>query len=170
VPSPEEPACFENMREVGRTVRHGCMLVCCRFTRRHFERGQRWPCNMSLGKLKHSIRDKTRRTHGQSSQAIIVDLNRTLRGSPLQSFGFITARQRNEPTPTRRVARQIDFYILEAVTLSEVIPIFRCGVLPPGPGYSSLITAHFRRHSVLLMLDWFYGFDLLTALITHMFE
>ena len=35
---------------------------------------------MSLGKLKHSIRDKTRRTHGQRSQAIIVDLNRTLRG------------------------------------------------------------------------------------------
>jgi hypothetical protein len=35
---------------------------------------------MSLGKLKHSIRDKTRRTRGQSSQAIIVDMNRTMRG------------------------------------------------------------------------------------------
>jgi RNA-directed DNA polymerase len=46
----------------------------------HFERGQRWPRQKSLDKFKHTIRVKTRRTHGQSLQAIIIDLNRTLRG------------------------------------------------------------------------------------------
>ena len=34
----------------------------------------------SLTKLKDSIREKTRRTRGQSLDVVIVDLNRTLRG------------------------------------------------------------------------------------------
>jgi RNA-directed DNA polymerase len=46
----------------------------------HFERGYRWPRPKSLGKLKDTIRAKTRRTSGQSLQATITDLNRTLRG------------------------------------------------------------------------------------------
>jgi RNA-directed DNA polymerase len=33
-----------------------------------------------LAKLKQSIRDKTPRTHGQSLERIIVDVNRTLQG------------------------------------------------------------------------------------------
>ncbi len=46
----------------------------------HFERGYRWPRAKSERKLKDTIRAKTRRTNGQSLQAIIVDLNRTLGG------------------------------------------------------------------------------------------
>ena len=46
----------------------------------HFEHGQRWPRRKSLAKLKQSIREKTPRTHGQSLDRIIVDVNRTLRG------------------------------------------------------------------------------------------
>jgi len=46
----------------------------------HFEHGQRWPRQKSLAKLKASIREKTPRTHGQSLDRIIVDVNRTLRG------------------------------------------------------------------------------------------
>jgi RNA-directed DNA polymerase len=46
----------------------------------HFERGYRWPRKKSLHKVKDTIRAKTRRVNGQSLQAIITDLNRTLRG------------------------------------------------------------------------------------------
>jgi len=46
----------------------------------HFERGYRWPREKSLKKFKETIRDKTRRTQGQSLAAIVTDLNRTLRG------------------------------------------------------------------------------------------
>jgi len=46
----------------------------------HFERGYRWPRAKSLQKFKDALRAKTRRTHGQSLQAIITDLNGTLRG------------------------------------------------------------------------------------------
>jgi RNA-directed DNA polymerase len=46
----------------------------------HFERGSRWPRAKSLKKFKDTVRAKTRRTHGQSLQAIITNLNRTLRG------------------------------------------------------------------------------------------
>jgi RNA-directed DNA polymerase len=45
-----------------------------------FERGRRHVRKKSLDKLKDAIRDKTRRTRGQSLDAVIVDLNRTLRG------------------------------------------------------------------------------------------
>ena len=46
----------------------------------HFERGMRWPRRKSERKFRDTIRGKTRRTHGQSLQATIVDLNRTLVG------------------------------------------------------------------------------------------
>jgi RNA-directed DNA polymerase len=46
----------------------------------HFERGYRWPRAKSLKKLKDMIRVKTRRTNGHSLNAIIVTVNRTLRG------------------------------------------------------------------------------------------
>ena len=45
-----------------------------------FERGRRHVRKKSLDKLKEMIRDKTRRTRGQSLACVIVDLNRTLRG------------------------------------------------------------------------------------------
>jgi RNA-directed DNA polymerase len=46
----------------------------------HFEQGQRWPRRKSERKFRDTIRAKTRRTHGQSLAATIVDLNRTLVG------------------------------------------------------------------------------------------
>jgi len=46
----------------------------------HFEQGQRWPRRKSERKFRDTIRAKTRRTHGQSLQATLVDLNRTLVG------------------------------------------------------------------------------------------
>lgn len=46
----------------------------------HFERGYRWPRTKSLGKLKDTLRRKTRRTHGHSLAVIIDDVNRTVRG------------------------------------------------------------------------------------------
>ena len=46
----------------------------------HFERGMKWPRKKSMGKLKDTIRSKTRRTDGRSLKAICEDLNRTLRG------------------------------------------------------------------------------------------
>jgi RNA-directed DNA polymerase len=46
----------------------------------HFERGMKWPRKKSMKKLKDTIRAKTRRTHGQSLQCIIAELNPVLRG------------------------------------------------------------------------------------------
>ena len=45
-----------------------------------FLKHRRFPRAKSLVKFKDAIRAKTKRTHGHSLQAIIVDLNRTLRG------------------------------------------------------------------------------------------
>ena len=45
-----------------------------------FERGRRHVRKKSLDKLKDTIREKTRRTRGQSLNTVVVDLNRTLRG------------------------------------------------------------------------------------------
>lgn len=45
-----------------------------------FRADQRWPRKKSLQKLKAVLREKTRRTEGRSLRAIIVDINRTLRG------------------------------------------------------------------------------------------
>jgi RNA-directed DNA polymerase len=46
----------------------------------HFERGHRWPRQKSLDKFKEAIRDKTRRRRPDSMQAIVEDVNRTIRG------------------------------------------------------------------------------------------
>lgn len=45
-----------------------------------FERGRRHVRKKSLDKLKETIRQKTKRTRGQSLKVVIVDLNRMLRG------------------------------------------------------------------------------------------
>jgi RNA-directed DNA polymerase len=46
----------------------------------HFERGYRWPRAKSLKHLKDAVRQKTRRTNGQSLVVIIADVNRTTQG------------------------------------------------------------------------------------------
>lgn len=46
----------------------------------HFERGTRWPRSKSMKKLKDSIRQKTKRTSGESMRCIIDNLNRSLKG------------------------------------------------------------------------------------------
>lgn len=45
-----------------------------------FERGRRDVRKASLDKLKQTIREKTKRTRGQSLTVVVADLNRTLRG------------------------------------------------------------------------------------------
>ena len=46
----------------------------------HFEQGRKWPRRKSERKFRDTVRAKTPRTSGQSLQATIVDLNRTLIG------------------------------------------------------------------------------------------
>jgi RNA-directed DNA polymerase len=46
----------------------------------HFERGYKWPRKKSLQKFKDTIRAKTKRTNGQSLQAIIANVNRRAQG------------------------------------------------------------------------------------------
>jgi RNA-directed DNA polymerase len=46
----------------------------------HFERGMRWPRKKSLKKLKDRLRAKTSRLEGRSLEAIVADVNRTMRG------------------------------------------------------------------------------------------
>jgi RNA-directed DNA polymerase len=46
----------------------------------HFERDRRWPRQKSRAHLRDTVRLKTRRNNGHSLTAIIVDVNRTLRG------------------------------------------------------------------------------------------
>ena len=46
----------------------------------HFERGMRWPRKKSLEKLKEKVRAKTSRLDGRSLEAIVTDVNRSLRG------------------------------------------------------------------------------------------
>ncbi|MEN6503762.1 MAG: group II intron reverse transcriptase/maturase [Planctomycetaceae bacterium] len=46
----------------------------------HFERGYRWPSDKSLRKLRDTLRPKTGRNNGQSLNAIIANVNGTLRG------------------------------------------------------------------------------------------
>ena len=45
-----------------------------------FIKHRRFPRQKSLAKLKETIRSKTKRTNGNSLQAVIVNVNRTLRG------------------------------------------------------------------------------------------
>lgn len=46
----------------------------------HFERGYRWPRKKSLQKFKDTIRVQTKRTNGQSLQAVIAGVNRRAQG------------------------------------------------------------------------------------------
>ena len=46
----------------------------------HFERGYRWPSEKSRGKLKDTMRSRTKRCNGQSLETIIRNVNRTTRG------------------------------------------------------------------------------------------
>lgn len=46
----------------------------------HFERGTRWPRKKSLKKLKDTIRRKTKRSNGHSMEAIVTNINLTLKG------------------------------------------------------------------------------------------
>jgi RNA-directed DNA polymerase len=46
----------------------------------HFERGMKWPREKSLKKFKDTIRDKTKRTNGDSMKRIIESVNATARG------------------------------------------------------------------------------------------
>jgi RNA-directed DNA polymerase len=57
----------------------------------HFKRNHRFPREKSLQKLQDAIRAKTCRTHGQELTAIIVDVNRTLRGW-FEYFKHVTKR------------------------------------------------------------------------------
>jgi RNA-directed DNA polymerase len=45
----------------------------------HFERGMKWPRQKNLERLKERIRQKTKRTNGQSLRAILGEVNQTLR-------------------------------------------------------------------------------------------
>jgi RNA-directed DNA polymerase len=46
----------------------------------HFERGRKWPRKKSMDKLKETIREKTRRTTGESMRKLCQQLNQSLRG------------------------------------------------------------------------------------------
>jgi RNA-directed DNA polymerase len=46
----------------------------------HFERGRRWPRTKSMNKLRDAIRVKTRRTNGNSLEAVIESINPILEG------------------------------------------------------------------------------------------
>lgn len=73
----------------------------------HFERGHKWPREKSQEKLREVIRQKTRRTSGQSLESIVEDLNRTLRGW----FGYfgasVKSRLREQDQFVRRRLRAI---------------------------------------------------------------
>ena len=57
----------------------------------HFVHGDRFPRAKSLAKMKDTIRYKTRRTRGQSLEAIVADVNYTLRGW-FEYFKHVTKR------------------------------------------------------------------------------
>ncbi len=65
----------EKTRIVNATMRGGF-----NFLGYHFERNSRWPRNKSMKKLKDNIRQKTKRTSGESMACIIGKLNRSLKG------------------------------------------------------------------------------------------
>lgn len=46
----------------------------------HFERNMKWPREKSLKKLKDALRAKTKRSNGNSLQAIIEDVNQSIKG------------------------------------------------------------------------------------------
>ena len=67
----------------------------------HFELGQRWPRQKSLGKFKDALRAKTKRANGQSLQAIIANVNRSARGW----FGYFKHSHRYTFEPLDRLMR-----------------------------------------------------------------
>ena len=68
----------------------------------HFERGYKWPRKQSLQKFKNTIRAKTKRTNGQSLQAIIVNVNRSAQGW----FGYFKHSHRTTFRPLDQWVRQ----------------------------------------------------------------
>ena len=66
----------------------------------HFERGKKWPRKKSMDKLKDTIRNKTRRTSGESMSTIYKELNKTLVGW----FGYFKHSKAN-------VFLEIDGYV-----------------------------------------------------------
>jgi RNA-directed DNA polymerase len=67
----------------------------------HFELGQRRPRQKSLRKFKDTIRAKTKRTNGQSLQAIIANVNRSAQGW----FGYFKHSHRYTFEPLDRLLR-----------------------------------------------------------------
>jgi RNA-directed DNA polymerase len=67
----------------------------------HFELGQRRPRPKSLKKFKDSVRAKTKRTNGQSLQAIIANVNRSAQGW----FGYFKHSHRYTFEPLDRLIR-----------------------------------------------------------------
>lgn len=67
----------------------------------HFELGQKRPRPKSLRKFKDRLRAKTKRTNGQSLQAIIADVNRSARGW----FGYFKHSHRYTFEPLDRLIR-----------------------------------------------------------------
>jgi RNA-directed DNA polymerase len=67
----------------------------------HFELGQKWPRQKSLGKFKERLRAKTKRTSGQSLQAVIADVNRSAQGW----FGYFKHSHRYTFAPLDRLIR-----------------------------------------------------------------
>jgi RNA-directed DNA polymerase len=61
----------------------------------HFERDYHWPRAKSLDKLKDAVREKTRRTSGQSLTAVIATVKATLRGW----FGYFQHSHRTTFAP-----------------------------------------------------------------------
>lgn len=57
----------------------------------HFKRGKRFPSTKSIGKLRETLRRKTRRTNGVSLRLVIENVNRTVRGW----FGYFQHAHRN---------------------------------------------------------------------------
>jgi len=46
----------------------------------HFERNRKWPRKKSMKKIKDAIKQKTKRTNGNSIETIIKDVNKTIKG------------------------------------------------------------------------------------------
>lgn len=84
-----------------------------------FEAGRRLVRKKSLDKLKDTIRDKTRRTRGDSLESVIGDLNRTLRGW----FGYF------------KQAHHHTFAIVDGFTRRRLRALLRKQVKRPGRGH-----------------------------------
>ena len=68
----------------------------------HFRGDRHWPREKSLKKFKDTLRQKTKRTSGQSLQFIIADVNQTLRGW----FAYFQHSHRYTFAPLDRWVRQ----------------------------------------------------------------